>query len=576
MSEMQTEYPAHRDSRASLTAWREAQPDNAFLDDAHFRRALEVYRDPQIHDDLDEDLEEFGAEVAGPIDELARQNDRPGHHPELDRWSDFGRRTEQIAHHPSYHEVGRRIYGSGVMAAYRDAPNSVGALSRFYLSSYNGEAGHNCPLACTAGVIRVLQHLAPDRLRDRYLDGFLNPDYDEHLEGAQFMTEIQGGSDVGQNATRARRADDGSWRLWGEKWFCSNVDADVFLMTARFAEDVEGTSGLGLFFVPRRLEDGELNHFRIRRLKDKIGTRAMASAECDFEGAVAYHMGPEEEGFKNMMRHVINTSRLYNAFACLGSARRAYVTAQTYSRFREAFGRPIVQYPLIQETIADVKAEVDAAVSGSMYLAALQDRIDADLATEAGEDFFRMALNLNKVRTAKLSRWAATRGIEVLGGNGAIETFSVLPRLLRDSIVTENWEGTHNTLQMQVMRDIDKYGVHEGFFEILSELVEASAESEGQRAETVRREMRQSKVALQEVASMDREAATLQMRPLMDRLARLMYASVRLWERSQYPDAPSDVDDASLDHFIGRHIGTRPDPEDRSHRERLALLAGID
>ncbi len=576
MSEMQTEYPAHRDSRESLTAWREAQPDNAFLDDAHFRRTLEVYRDPQIHDDLDDDLEEFGAEVAGPIDELARQNDRPGNHPELDRWSDFGQRTEQIAHHPSYHEVGRRIYGSGVMAAYRDAPNSVGALSRFYLSSYNGEAGHNCPLACTAGVIRVLQHLAPDRLRDRYLDGFLNPDYDEHLEGAQFMTEIQGGSDVGQNATRARRADDGSWRLWGEKWFCSNVDADVFLMTARFAEDVEGTSGLGLFFVPRRLEDGELNNFRIRRLKDKIGTRAMASAECDFEGAVAYHMGPEEEGFKNMMRHVINTSRLYNAFACLGSARRAYVTAQTYSRFREAFGRPIVQYPLIQETIADVKAEVDAAVSGSMYLAALQDRIDADLATEAGEDFFRMALNLNKVRTAKLSRWAATRGIEVLGGNGAIETFSVLPRLLRDSIVTENWEGTHNTLQMQVMRDIDKYGIHEGFFEILGELVEASAESEGQRAETVRREMRQSKVALQEVASMDEEAATLQMRPLMDRLARLMYASVRLWERSQYPDAPSDVDDASLDHFIGRHIGTRPDPEDRSHRERLALLAGID
>jgi alkylation response protein AidB-like acyl-CoA dehydrogenase len=576
MSEMQTEYPAHRDSRESLTAWREAQPDNAFLDDAHFRRTLEVYRDPQIHDDLDDDLEEFGAEVAGPIDELARQNDRPGHHPELDRWSDFGQRTEQIAHHPSYHEVGRRIYGSGVMAAYRDAPNSVGALSRFYLSSYNGEAGHNCPLACTAGVIRVLQHLAPDRLRDRYLDGFLNPDYDEHLEGAQFMTEIQGGSDVGQNATRARRADDGSWRLWGEKWFCSNVDADVFLMTARFADDVEGTSGLGLFFVPRRLEDGELNNFRIRRLKDKIGTRAMASAECDFEGAVAYHMGPEEEGFKNMMRHVINTSRLYNAFACLGSARRAYVTAQTYSRFREAFGRPIVQYPLIQETIADVKAEVDAAVSGSMYLAALQDRIDADLATEAGEDFFRMALNLNKVRTAKLSRWAATRGIEVLGGNGAIETFSVLPRLLRDSIVTENWEGTHNTLQMQVMRDIDKYGVHEGFFEILGELVESSAESEGQRAETVRREMRQSKVALQEVASMDEEAATLQMRPLMDRLARLMYASVRLWERSQYPDAPSDVDDASLDHFIGRHVGTRPDPEDRSHRERLALLAGID
>lgn len=564
------------ESRRALEAWREAQPDNAFLSDDHFRRTLEVYRDPQKHGDLDDDLEAFGAEVAGPIDALARQNDLRGNHPELDRWSDFGRRTEEISHHPTYHDVGRRIYGSGVMAAYRKAPNSVGALSRFYLSSYNGEAGHNCPLACTAGVIRVLQHLAPDWMRDRYLDGFLNPDYEEHLEGAQFMTEIQGGSDVGQNATRAVPADDGSWRLHGEKWFCSNIDADVFLMTARFAEEAEGTSGLGLFFVPRRLEDGELNHFRIRRLKDKIGTRAMASAECDFNGTVAYHLGPEEDGFKNMMRHVINTSRLYNAFACLGSARRAYVTAQTYARYREAFGRPILQYPLIQETLADVKAEVDAAVSGSMYLAALQDRIDADLATEEGEDFYRMALNLNKVRTAKLSRWAATQGIEVLGGNGAIETFSVLPRLLRDSIVTENWEGTHNTLQMQVMRDIEKYGVHEGFFSILREMVDSSSDDDGQRGDTVRRELRQSQAALQEVAAMDEGPATLRMRPLMDRLARLMYAAVRLWERNHYVDAPTQVDDASLDHFIGRHLGPQPDPEDRSHRERLALLAGID
>ncbi|MFB6351366.1 MAG: acyl-CoA dehydrogenase family protein, partial [Bradymonadaceae bacterium] len=451
MSDEETiSYEGHRAGRAALEAWDEAKPANAYEADTHLQRLIAIYADPDRHADLEETLRAFGDKVAGEIDALVRQNDKKRNHPKLDRFNDYGRRTEQIAHHPSYHEAGEHIYGSGLISAYAKYPNNFGVLARMYLSSYNGEAGHNCPAACTAGVVRVLQELADDELREKYLPKFLSDEYDEHMEGAQFLTEIQGGSDVGKNATRAEPAEDGTYRLWGEKWFCSNVDADVFLMTARFSDEVEGTSGLGLFFVPRELDDGAVNDFEIRRLKDKIGTRTMASAECEFEGAVAYHMGPEEAGFKNMMRYVINTSRLWNATACVGLARRAYVTAQTYARFREAFGRPIGEYPLVQETLADIKAELDAATSTSLHMAALQDRIDVGETDESEEQFFRMALNLNKVRTAKFARRAAVDGIEVLGGNGAIETFSVLPRLLRDSIVTENWEGTHNTLQMQI------------------------------------------------------------------------------------------------------------------------------
>ncbi len=569
--------PGQAKGRSDLQAWEDSQPANAFTADTHFKRLLPLYATREPADQLTEELERFGAEVAGPVDELVRRNNLNENLPRLQRYTGIGERIEQIEHHPAYHEAGAYMYGGGMMAAYEHHPNATGVLSRFYISSYNGEAGHNCPAACTAGVIRVLQELAPDEIREKYLPGFLDRDYDKHLEGAQFLTEVQGGSDVGQNDSRAVEQPDGTYRIYGEKWFCSNIDADVFLMTARFEDAAgepkqKGTRGLGLFFVPRQLDDGTVNHFTVRRLKDKIGTRSMASGECDFRGAVAYHMGAPEEGFKNMMRLVINTSRLFNAAACMGVARRAYVTAQTYAEHRVAFDQPIINYPLVQETLANVKAEIDACMSGTMHLAWMQDKIDKGEATEAEQQFFRMALNLNKVRTAKSARYAAVEGIEILGGNGAIESFSVLPRLLRDSIVTENWEGTHNTLQMQVMRDMQKYAVHEGFFGYLNELLEECRDEDKARVDAVRKGLGESMQALQRVATMDMGPATLAMRPQMDKLAWLFYAAVRLWERAKF-DGEDDVDTASVDQFIANRVSGDVDYADEGVLARIEAVA---
>lgn len=560
--------PAQAQGRSDLEAWQAAQPTNAFVDDTHFRPLVALYVQSEPLDAIHAELERFGAEVAGPVDALVRRNNLDANLPRLERYSDIGERIEQVEHHPSYHEAGRYIYGAGIMAAYEHAPNSAGVISRFYVSCYNGEAGHNCPAACTAGVIRVLQELAPAAIHTRYLPRFLSRDYDEHLEGAQFLTEVQGGSDVGLNATRAVQQPDGSYRLWGEKWFCSNIDAHVFLMTARFEDAPEGTRGLGLFFVPRILEDGSPNAFTIRRLKDKLGTRSMASAECDFRGVQAWHMGETDEGFKNMMRLVINTSRLFNSAACMGIARRAYVTARTYAAHRHAFGQPILNYPLVQETLANVKAEVDACVSGMMHLAWVADRVDGDTASENQLQFYRLALNLNKVRTAKSARWACVEGIEILGGNGAIESFSVLPRLLRDSIVCENWEGTHNTLQMQIMRDMQKYRVHEGFFAYLAELLEATSAQDRDEVDAVRQAIAESIQALQRVSALDPASATLAMRPQMDQLSWIMYASIRLWERAKL-DNPTPSDTASIQQYIAHRITRAQDYSDASHLARI-------
>lgn len=560
----ETAFEGNVQGRDDLLAWDAAQPDNFYTSDEHFRRILPLYAGGKLAA-LEEDLVRFGGECAAAVDDLVRENNVHANNPRLERYSGLGVRVEKIEHHPTYHSAGAYIYGSGVMEAYREKANSIGVLSRFYVSSYLGEAGHNCPLACTAGVIRVLQELGSDELKAKYLPGFLDRNYATHLEGAQFLTEVQGGSDVGANAARAVQADDGTWRIYGEKWFCSNIDADIFLMTARPEGAPDGTRGLGLYFVPRNLDDGRVNEFRVRRLKDKIGTRSMASGECDFTGAVAYHMGEVGEGFKNMMELVINTSRVYNSVSTIAGARRAYVIAQTYAQHRRAFGQPIAEYPLVQETLANTRAEVDAGVAGTFHTVWLADRIDAGTASDAERGFQRLAINLNKMRTAKTNRAAVVDGIEILGGNGAIETFSVLPRLLRDAIVSENWEGTHNTLLMQIYRDAKKYNVHKAFFGYLQELLSGGGDFAGElEALSVNFQER-----FEEALEMPTGFATLALRPLMDEACYLFWAVVSQWQLTQAPDATASL---SLQHFIELRLRTQH-ARDAAYLQRIRTLA---
>lgn len=561
---------ANTSGRDALIAWQQSQPTNAYTSDRHFRKVLARYAQDRI-ERMEPDLVRFGEEVARPVDALVRENNLNANLPRLERYNGLGVRTEQIVHHPTYHEAGRFIYGSGVMEAYSEHPNHLGALARFYVSSYNGEAGHNCPLACTAGVIRVLQELGSDEMKQRFLQRLLDRDYDRHYEGAQFLTEVQGGSDVGSNAARAVQAADGSWRLSGEKWFCSNIDADLFLMTARpeiEGKTTEGTRGLGLFLVPRVLDNGRVNEFKVRRLKDKLGTRSMASGEADFEGAVAYHMGALGDGFKNMMELVINTSRIYNAVGCAGIGRRAFVTAQSYAKHRAAFGPAIIEYPLVQEHLADMRVVLEAMTSGTFYVVALQDRIESKNASPNELGFQRLAVNLNKLATAKLGRWMVVQGIEILGGNGTIETFSVLPRLLRDAIVYENWEGTHNTLLMQMYRDMAKYRVHESFVAELNRLTAAEG-ADARRGEELRARIHELGERLNAVLEMPAEVAPVHLRPVMDELAFVMYAAVSLGETG------TDIDNAQDDaqeHYFEMKIRPRRTMDD-GYFERIKRLA---
>ncbi|MEE2742529.1 MAG: acyl-CoA dehydrogenase family protein, partial [Bdellovibrionota bacterium] len=255
------------------------------------------------------------------------------------------------------------------------------------------------------------------------------------------------------------------WKIKGEKWFCSNANAELILMTARFDHNKSGTKGLGLFLLPSHLPNGEKNNYTLRRLKNKIGTRSMASSEIDFNGAHAWPVGNLEEGFTLVMENVLHISRIFNTFAVLGQSSRAYQIAKSYAHFREAFGKKIIEYPLVQETLAKVKSEQLALLAFIFKTTRLQD--EADTNNEEKKLLLRTLVNLNKYISSLWTVEHIHRSIDILGGNGAIESFSPLPRLLRDSIVCENWEGTHNTLRMQILRDIHRYKVDELFISFL-------------------------------------------------------------------------------------------------------------
>jgi hypothetical protein len=572
----------HDEARSDLRRWLATQPATFYDEHVQLRRLLRRLMPGDRLARSEAHFQHFGRVVATTLDHAAITNNREGNLPRLDRWSPIGERTEAIEHHPSYEACGRAIYEDGrVIAVYAEAPANLHAQALFYLSSHVGEAGHNCPVACTAGVARVLQGPASEALRARYLPGVLSDSYATRLDGAQFLTELQGGSDVGANAVEARP--DGEalgttrWRIHGEKWFCSNAAADLILMTARVAGGAVGTAGLGLFLVPRRLDDGTVNHFRLRRLKEKLGTRSMPSAEIDFDGAVGYAIGRVQDGFKHVMNLVINTSRLYNTSGCAGIAHRAHLVAAGYAEARVAFGQPIARYPMVQEMLARTCATHAVLLAGTLTLAAALDDAESGRGSEADRAFLRVAINLAKMASCQHSHRVVLTAIETLGGNGAIESFSVLPRMLRDNVVYENWEGTHNTLVAQTLRDFHRDALREAFLRGLLDRL-AAAPGCAEELAPAREAVARAEAAWPAIAAEpDVGVAALMLRPHAEALADACLAAAYAADLACEPDeARRAVEREALGLFVAHHLAPVAPVRDRAYAAKVARVAALE
>lgn len=510
---------ANEKGRQDLAAWKIEIAQNVYTNDHDLRHSVEMYLRPQ-KPNLDGELSAFG-EVIPRLEAIVSENNAATNLPRIEHYNGIGALTEDIIHHPAYEQAGNIIYSSRLLERMSRKGGLLEALCFMFISSQAGEAGHNCPVACSAGIIRVLQKTDTIKNKDFYIHRLINPFYTDNYTGAQFLTEVQGGSDVGLNATQAYQ-EDGQWKVKGEKWFCSNADAELILMTARFDPKIEGTKGLGLFLVPATLENGERNHYTLRRLKDKIGTRSMASGEIDFNGAIAYPVGPVADGFKLVMENVLHISRLFNTFCMIAMARRAFSVAHAYAKHRVAFGHPIINYPLVKDNLAKIKVENTAFLASAFATAQMQD--DYDTGKLQGDDtklLLRLLANLNKYGSALWSVEHIHHALDTLAGNGAIETFSTIPRLLRDSIVCENWEGTHNTLRMQILRDILKYGIDELFIKHIEtfEIKEDERIVEG---------IKKLKHELKVLKQMSPELQSLQIKKIVDLMV-VLHAAVFLF-----------------------------------------------
>jgi alkylation response protein AidB-like acyl-CoA dehydrogenase len=398
------------------------------------------------------------------------------------------------------------------------------------------------------------------------------PSFRHNFTGAQFVTEVQGGSDVGLNDVMAYQDADRNWRLRGEKWFCSNANADLFLVTGRVGDPDSGTKGLGLFLVPRLWEGNQRNTFSLRRLKEKIGTRTMASAEIDFIDTRCLPVGPVEQGFKMLMEHVLHLSRLYNSFAALGISTRSLQIAMDYAKHRKAFGRPIGHYPLVMEPLGQMLSEVLAVFAGACFAVRLQDQLDQAVQPDASQKMLmRLLANLMKYISG---RWAvdhAHHSMDILAGNGTIETFSALPRLLRDSLVIENWEGTHNTLRMQIFRDLCRYDQDQL---LLTWLREQLSPHSGPLCEVLKGRIAHLESSCQRFRGLSTMERSLAIKAVVDEMA-LVYLAVCLFQEAQHQEGQEQCAQKrlALQWFVQQHLSGEEPGLDEG--QRLQLLQGL-
>ena len=509
-------------AREELDRWREQASENNYVRDGFIRRLLHCHLGPRWAEA--DALLRAVSDQAGPrLDTFARESNRDENLPRLRRHDSFGRAVEEIVFHPSYHEAGRVFWSSGVLAALAKPGNEVLSGGIAYLLDQHGEAGHACPVACTAGAIKLVQMVGSADQKRRYLPLLLSSDYDQRLHAAQFVTEIQGGSDVGANSCRAR-ADHrrkGWYRISGEKWFCSVADAGLFVVSARVDGSPSGTSGLGLFLIPRHI-DGRVNGFNLRNLKYKLGTRSMATGEIEFDFALGEAIGDLNRGFRNLVAIVLDTSRVHNAIAACGIARRALSEGHTFAQHRRAFSNEIAQYPGVQEILARMKLSTMTALSTTFRILAMSDLINTGQADKNLAAARRISVMINKYRTATTSTACARDGIELLGGNGTIEDFSVLPRLYRDAIVVESWEGTHNTLVAQVLRDFSERGLHQPWLDRMRAEIDLIDHPRlAGAAEIARSELDAVKDRISKLLAGEQRLAAAQIRHVVNHLCRL-------------------------------------------------------
>jgi len=395
------------------------------------------------------ELRELGALAGGELYRLQLAD--LANEPVLTQWDAWGKRIDQVAVSPLWREAERLAAKHGLVAtAYEPELGRYARIAQFlkvYLLHPSSDV-YTCPLAMTDGAARCLLSTGHAGLIERALAHLTSRDPATFWTSGQWMTETTGGSDVGRCETRAVQDGDG-WRLYGRKWFTSAVTSQMTLTLARPDGNPPGGKGLAMFYVEIRDAEGKLNGIRVDRLKDKLGTRKVPTAELLLDGTRATLVGPPLNGTRSI-EPMLGITRMWNSVCAVSFMRRGLALARSYARQRKAFGQPLEQLPLHADTLAGLEAETWGAFLMTFLLVELNGRLERGEIDDEQRTLLRLLTPLTKLVTGKQAVAVVTEVIESFGGAGYVEDTG-LPQLLRDTHVLPIWEGTTNVLALDTL-----------------------------------------------------------------------------------------------------------------------------
>jgi len=448
-------------------AWR--QGVDYYADDPFVRSVVEHFAGGDWPE-VDAALRGFSRDVSFRYRDIADRIGRVEERPRLRHFDAHNHRIDHLERPSELVTMEREILAGGLFSTIHSPWTYI---AKMFLLSQNGEACLICPIVCTEGLIALLDRFADTPELKTILEHCRDGIDHEFAIGAQYVTEIQGGSDIPANRVEAV-FEDSAWRLYGKKFFCSATHADYAVVTAKPA----GSDKLALFIVPSWLPGdtagGRRNDHTVDRLKDKMGTRELPTAEITFDGAVAFPAGPLDRGVANVVGIVLTRSRLIIGLNAAAFLTRAAREARKYAEFRTAFGRKIAEFPMLAGQLDELEtaARRTTAASFMLYREFIKVNDTAPPTAGAGRDPGGSEMGEQEIRDARMRAFAvrqlimlqkatatadATTGLRlamsVFGGHGVMEDFSSLPRLFRDAAVNELWEGPRNVLLSQLHRD---------------------------------------------------------------------------------------------------------------------------
>jgi acyl-CoA dehydrogenase len=548
---------------------------NFYRADPALTDLLRIHLPDRIFNHIEPHLDRLGGLAGGHLDECARLADR--HTPILHQRDRFGRDAQWIEYHPAYRELVKAAFGEFGIHAMSIRKGILGwpdkypvvAKHAFTFLFNQAEFGLGCPINVTDGCAKLLANFGSDALKAKYLDGLTQTDMEKLTQGGQFMTEKEGGSDVGTLTTSAVQEGD-HWRLTGEKWFCSNADAEVVMLLARPQGAESGTRGVGLFLMPRFLDDGSQNHYRIVRLKDKLGTRSMASGEIKLEGAVAYAVGKLDRGFVQMAE-MVNSSRLSNGVKSTALMRRAHHDAMTVANNRVVFGSRIVDLPLGRRQLMKIALATEQALSMSFLTADALDRAEAGSQDAAA--LLRILTPTLKFRATRDARKVCGDALEMRGGIGYIEEFATA-RLLRDAHLGSIWEGTGNIVALDALRRaVGRHGAEGALAADLHARLDDSAKVPQAWRDRLRGLVDRAVGFAREVAShADNEAEARRATSLLYHVAS---AVALAWEAGRIHERRGDARRLLWSRLVADHRISATDPFRLTENAAQAAIAGL-